>query len=165
MNLYLWSTQQDALHHLGRWWCLASWSLILCTHVTDDHIHWQTICHRVDCQVHPSGFAIRPKQEKEDLMWHCLHESSRKFMPALCGQTFSTDIVFFSIREHRPIYPNTSLGRPPLLKSREGKEDRRHFRGRLCRDTDHFRISALHLTCFSVATLPVPSVVEGSPLW
>lgn len=53
---------------LGRWWRLASWSLILCTHVTDDHIHWQNICHLVDCQVHPSGFAIRPKQEKEDLI-------------------------------------------------------------------------------------------------
>lgn len=46
--------------------------------------------------------------------------SGVRFSPLILG--------YFSIRQHWMIHPYVGLGRPPLLKSREGWEERRHFK-------------------------------------
>lgn len=51
-------------------------------------------------------------------------------MPALLRSDFPpwTFGVFFPVRQHWMIHAHVRLGRPLLLKSRGGQEERRHFK-------------------------------------
>lgn len=91
-------------------------------------------------RIHAAGWIVRYiVQDVQEPFWHQTKARKGgaditapagvlKEMHASPSEVRLSSMDFFSVRQHWMIHPHVRLGRPLLLKSRGGQEERRHFK-------------------------------------